>query len=40
MNRTKAAKAKAFDSQRVLTRTDLVLCTLPIAVFLSIVSLV
>ncbi len=40
MSVKQAAVARTADAQRVLTRTDLVLCTLPIAVFLSIVSLV
>lgn len=40
MNRTLAAVPGTVDAQRALTRTDLVLCALPIALFLSIVSLV
>lgn len=40
MNRISAAVANTVDVQRSLTRTDLVLCALPIALFLSIVSLV
>lgn len=40
MNLTAAVKANPVDAQRALTRTDLVLCALPIALFLSIVSLV
>lgn len=31
---------RSVDAHRALTRTDLLLCALPIAVFLSIVSLV
>jgi len=31
---------QSVDAHRALTRTDLLLCVLPIAVFLSIVSLV
>lgn len=31
---------RSIDAHRALTRTDLLLCALPIAVFLSIVSLV
>jgi len=40
MNLTAAAKATTVDAHRALTRMDLVLCALPIALFLSIVSLV
>ncbi|MFM9059558.1 MAG: hypothetical protein ACKOSQ_10625 [Planctomycetaceae bacterium] len=40
MNRTSTAVARTVDARRALTRTDLVLCALPIGLFLSIVSLV
>lgn len=40
MSRTSAAVVATVDARRALTRTDLVLCALPIALFLSIVSLV
>ena len=40
MSRTIAAVAHTVDAQCALTRTDVVLCALPIALFLSIVSLV
>ena len=40
MSRTSAAVPATVDAQRALTRTDLVLCALPICLFLSIVSLV
>ena len=40
MNRKSAAVAHTVDVRRALTRTDLVLCAFPIALFLSIVSLV
>jgi hypothetical protein len=40
MSRTSTAAATVVDARRALTRTDLVLCTLPISLFLSIVSLV
>lgn len=40
MSRTSKAAATVVDARRALTRTDLVLCALPISLFLSIVSLV
>jgi len=40
MSRTFTAVPRTVDAHRALTRTDLVLCALPIALFLSIVSLV
>ena len=40
MSRKLAAVARTVDAQRALTRTDLVLCALPIGLFLSIVSFV
>jgi hypothetical protein len=40
MSRNSAAVMCTADAQRAITRTDLMLCALPIAVFLSIVSLV
>lgn len=40
MNRTSKTAATTVDARRALTRMDLVLCALPICLFLSIVSLV
>lgn len=40
MNRKSAAVIRMADAHRAITSTDLVLCALPIALFLSIVSLV
>ena len=40
MTRKTAAVARTVDARHALTRTDVVLCALPIALFLSIVSLV
>lgn len=40
MNVGVVMSSRSVDAHRALTRTDLVLCMLPIAVFLSIVSLV
>lgn len=40
MNRIVTAVPRTVDAHKALTRTDLVLCALPIALFLSIVSLV
>lgn len=40
MSRTFVAAIPTVDARRALTRTDLVLCALPISLFLSIVSLV
>jgi len=40
MNLTAAVSATTVDAHRALTRTDIVLCVLPISLFLSIVSLV
>ena len=40
MSRTSPTVRATVDAHRALTRTDLVLCALPICLFLSIVSLV
>lgn len=40
MSRTTVAVRRTVDARKALTRTDLVLCALPIALFMSIVSLV
>jgi hypothetical protein len=40
MTRISSAATRTADAHRAITRTDLMLCALPIALFLSIVSLV
>lgn len=40
MSRIVTAVPRTVDAHRTLTRTDLVLCALPISLFLSIVSFV